>query len=241
MKAKYRAIPSLSPYIKNTYRVFKEKDKFIINKLKKYLNNFKFTNNKLIDIGCANGLLLYRISKEFPSLKLKGVDKENKFIKVAKSYHGLSSVEFEVNDFYKVKGKYDIVLCSSTFQIFEDFKKPLSRLISLTNKNGIILVDGLFNKYDVETRLIYCDNSNKVSKNLWRKDWNQHSIKTVSKFLKKRAFFNFYDLIMDKNIKPNKKIHINQFTFRNKNNYNLITNGTNMILNRKLLVIKLKK
>ena len=46
---------------------------------------------------------------------------------------------------------------------------------------------------------------------------------------------------MNKNIKYNKNIHVNQFTFRNKKNYNLITNGTNMILNRKLLVIRLNK
>lgn len=43
---------------------------------------------------------------------------------------------------------------------------------------------------------------------------------------------------MEKNIKHNKKIHINQHTFRSKNNSNLITNGTNLILNKKLLIIK---
>ena len=44
---------------------------------------------------------------------------------------------------------------------------------------------------------------------------------------------------MTKNIKHNKKVHVNQFTFRDSNYNNIITNGTNMILNRKLLVIKL--
>ena len=34
MKVKYRTIPKLSPYIKNTYQTFKEKDKFIIKKLR---------------------------------------------------------------------------------------------------------------------------------------------------------------------------------------------------------------
>ena len=43
---------------------------------------------------------------------------------------------------------------------------------------------------------------------------------------------------MEKNIKFNKKIHVNQFTFRDAKNRNLITNGTNIILNRKLLIIK---
>ena len=72
---------------------------------------------------------------------------------------------------------------------------------------------------------------------------NQHSIKTVSSYLNKRGIknFKFLNLTMNKNIKHNKKIHVNQFTFRDKKNYNLITNGTNMILNRKLLVIKSNK
>ena len=243
MKAKYRTIPKLSPYIKKTYNVFKEKDKFIIKILKKYLKQIQIKNDTLIDIGCGNALLLYRIKKNFPKLKLKGVDREKKFINVARKFEGLSNVELEINDIYKVKKKYDIVICSSTFQIFDDFKKPLNKLLNLVNEKGLILVDGLFNSYDVETRLIYCDNSNSLAKNLWRKDWNQHSIKTISTFLKKRGIknFKFFNLTMNKNIKHNKKIHVNQFTFRDKKNYNFITNGTNMILNRKLLVIKSNK
>jgi len=43
---------------------------------------------------------------------------------------------------------------------------------------------------------------------------------------------------MEKNIKFNNKIHVNQYTFRDAKNRNLITNGTNIILNRKLLIIK---
>ena len=241
MKVKYRTIPKLSPYVRNTYGTFKEKDKFIIKKLKENTKNYKKKELDLIDVGCGNATLLYRIKKKFPFLKLKGVDREKKFLDVAKKFKGLDGVKFEVNDIYNIKKKYDIVLCSSTFQIFENFKKPLQKLLSLTKKGGLVMIDGLFNSYDVETRLIYCDNSNNISKNLWRKDWNQHSIKTVSKFLKKKRVrsFKFINLMMNKNIKHNNKIHVNQFTFRSESNKNIITNGTNMILNRKLLVIKL--
>lgn len=241
MKVKYRTIPKLSPYVKSTYGTFKEKDKFIIKKLKENIKNYKKKEFNLIDVGCGNATLLYRIKKNFPFFKLKGVDRERKFLDVAKKFRGLNDVEFEVNDIYKIKKKYDVVLCSSTFQIFENFRKPLKKLLSLTKKNGLIMIDGLFNSYDVETRLIYCDNSNNISKNLWRKDWNQHSIKVVSEFLKENNIrsFKFFNLTMDKNIKHNNKIHVNQFTFRDRSNRNIITNGTNMILNRKLLVIKL--
>ena len=63
-----------------------------------------------MDIGCGNATLLYRIKKNFPNIKLKGVDKEKKFISVAKKFKGLESVEFEINDIYKVK-KNTILYC----------------------------------------------------------------------------------------------------------------------------------
>jgi len=119
-------------------------------------------------------------------------------------------------------------------------KQLIKKLLSLVKKDGYLFVDGLFNTYDVEVRLQYCDNSNSYAKNIWRKDWSQHSIKSVTSFLENKKInkFIFKKVPMEKNIKYNKKIHINQHTFRSKNNSNLITNGTNLILNKKLLIIK---
>ena len=238
MKAKYRSIPKLSPYIDHkNYKVFKENHKFFINQLRKKISKKK--NYKLIDIGCGNGQLLYQISKRFSLIKCYGTDRENKFLESAKRFNGLKDVKFEKKDFYKNKGKYDLVFCTSVFQIFQDFKKPLNKLINLTKKNGYLFLDGLFNRYDVEVRLQYCDNSNNTSKNLWRSDWSQHSIKTISKFLKSKKIssYKFLEIPMNKTIKFNNKIHVNQFTFKSKRK-NLITNGTNLILNRNLLIIK---
>ena len=108
---------------------------------KEFFKASKINNLRLIPAGQA---FLY-INKNFPNIKLKGVDKEKKFINVAKKFKGLESVEVEINDSYKVKKKYDIVLCSSTVQIFEDFKKPLKKLLSLSKKRGLVFIDGLFN------------------------------------------------------------------------------------------------
>ena len=241
MRAFYRSIPKLSPYVKKVMTVYKDKDKFYV----KQINNLiKKKKNKIsvLDVGCGNGTFLYILKTKYPDWEFTGIDTEGQFIKKAKSFKALDGVKFYVRDLLKFEGKYDLVICSSTFQIFEDFKKPLKKLISLINDKGILLCDGMFNTFDVETRLIYCDNSNSISKNKWRKDWNQHSIKTVSNYLnkKKKFTFKFVKIIMNKDLKQNKKIHINQFTFRDENQNNLITNGTNMILNRKLLILKKK-
>ena len=87
-----------------------------------------------------------------------------------------------------------------------------------------------YNKVISIKKSLYRDNTKNLKKKL-----------RVSKFLKSRNIksFKFYNLTMNKNIKHNKKVHVNQFTFRDSNYNNIITNGTNMILNRKLLVIKL--
>lgn len=238
MKAKYLSLPKLSPYLSfKNYKVFKEVHKFYIEELSKKLGNKKYN---LLDVGCANGQLLFQIIKKFPNLKCFGTDPDPQFISTAKKFKGLEKVNFKTCGLYRNKGSYDFVFCTSVFQIFQEYEKPLKKLLSLVKKDGYLFVDGLFNTYDVEVRLKFCDNSNRYSKNIWRRDWSQHSIKLVTSFLENEKInkFIFKKVPMEKNIKHNKKIHINQHTFRTKNNSNLITNGTNLILNKKLLIIK---
>ena len=117
--------------------------------------------------------------------------------------------------------------------------KTFKEIVIIIKKRGLVFIDGLFNFYDVKIRLIIVIIQIKLVK-VFGERLNQHSIRAVSKFLKSRNIksFKFYNLTMNKNIKHNKKVHVNQFTFIYNYN-NIITNGTNMILNRKLLVIKL--
>ena len=85
----------------------------------------------------------------------------------------------------------------------------------------------------------YCDNSNPETKGIWREDWCQHSRSLiVNLFQKKVQEIEFIDVIMDKDLSYNSKMPINQWTFRNSEGKNLITNGTNVILNKTLLIIK---
>lgn len=233
----YLALPKLSPYKNNKqYYIFKETHKFFIKYLKKEI---KEHHRSLIDVGCANGQLLYKISKYFPGLILHGADKTRKFINVAKKFKGLSSVNFKCLDIYKIKGVFDIVFCTSTIQIFKDFRKPLNKLIRLTKNNGILFIDGLFNTYNVDVQLKFRDNSNLLANGKWRTDFNQHSIASLKKYLNKYNLkYKFIEIPMNKKILFNNKIHINNFTFQHGKSKNYITNGTNLILNQKLLIIK---
>lgn len=234
----YRALPELSPYVSQArYSNTKEVHKFYARQISPIASNSD--KKKVIDVGCGNGELIYFLKSTFPNWTYKGIDKTPEFIQCARNFPGLSEVQFEVGNLFELTGQYDIVLCTGVLQIFSEFAPPLEKLISLANNDAWIFCDGLFNKWDVEARLQYCDNSNPDAAGLWRTDWNQHSRKLVSQFLRGRiANFRFIDIEMDLDLRPNLETHINQFTFRDSAGHNVITNGTNLLLNKTMLIIQ---
>lgn len=238
-ESKYRAIPELSPYTKgDRYELLKEDHKNFIEILKCKIETEKVYD--FVDIGCGNGEMLYQFSKVFPHWNYSGYDYTKEFIETAKNFPGLKEVSFQQSDMFEVNSKHDIVFCSSVFQIFEDPEKPLLKLLDLCNDNGFVFVDGLFNKFDIEVKLEYCDNSNEISKGLWRRDWNQHSQTKIQSILNNKvSSFEFLDVPMNLDMECNIKMPINRFTFRDQFGNNIITNGTNLMMNRVLLIIKI--
>lgn len=183
--------------------------------------------------------MIHSFRRFFPHWNYTGFDITPEFIETARNFEGLRGVRFEVRDLMQVDEKFDLVFCSSVFPTFPAFEAPLTKIISVARPGGWVFIDGLFNKYDVEVRLQYCDNSNEAAAGLWRTDWNTHSRKVLREFLAgKVESVDFTDMEMDLDMEPNPDIHINRFTFRDANGRNMITNGTNMILNRTLMTIK---
>lgn len=242
--AKYQPLPAISPYTNpERYSRVKETHKYYIKQFYQHLH--VKASLRVLDVGCGNGELLHIIHNEFPNWELKGVDPTPEFIQCAKNFDGLKAVDFSVGDIESIDGHYDLVLCTGVLQIFSDFEKPLSKLLGVTKVGGHVIVDGLFNKYNVETRLQYCDNSNTHAQGVWRTDWNQHSQQKISNYLsqpdvngKKIKSFTFNEIEMEADLEKNKDLHIQQFTFRDQDGKNIITNGTNMILNKTMLIIQ---
>ena len=237
-KAEYKAFPEFSPYLKSDrYENPKEDHKFILSIIKKF-----YDKNSLIevcDLGCANGDLLYLINRNFPKWKLTGFDFTKEFIEYANSIEDLKEIKFIHEDLFKVKGNYDIVLSDGVTQIFPDIEKTINKYLDLCKDGGYIITTGRFNKYDIEVRLQYCDNSNPHTKNIWREDWCQHSRTSVyNLFSDKVKKLEFIDVIMDKNLPQDSSSPINQWTFRDAEGNNIITNGTNLMLNKTILLIK---
>ena len=177
-KAKYRAFPQHSPYLKNDrYANPKEDHKFILSELKKlYKIN---STHSVCDIGCGNGDLLFLIKQNFPNWKLTGYDYTKEFIEYAKQFDGLKGVDFIQSDLFKIESNFDILIADGITHIFPDIKKTINKYLEICNYGGHIITTGRFNKYDIEVRLQYCDNSNADTKGIWREDWCQHTRSSI--------------------------------------------------------------
>jgi len=235
---KNNEILSLSPYT-STKRYEKPKQVFIfaLQEIERFFRSKKTLT--LVDIGCANGEYLYYVKKNHPQWQLFGYDFMPEFIQTAKQYPGLQGVYLETMNFFNLKKKFDIVCCFGTFPIFPDIKKPLKKLLNLCKNDGLLVVDGLFNKFDIDVVNSYRDNSRPESKNIWRVDFNQHSQKTVSDFLRgkvREVEFKKIPFNVDIPYGPQNP-HANVFTIKDAKGKRLLTNGMNLLLNPTLLLI----
>ena len=236
--AKYNSFPNLSPYLSDDkYKNPKEDHKFILSQIKKNCDDNRIYS--LCDLGCANGDLLYLIKQNFPEWKLTGYDYTEEFINYAKGFKGLKGVNLVHKDLFEIKDKFDFVISDGVTQIFPDIEKTINKYLDICNSGGYVITTGRFNKFDIEVRMQYCDNSNSEARGVWRQDWSFHSRTLIrNKFEKKVKKLDFLDVVMDKDIPFNPDMPINQWTFRDSNGRNIITNGTNFILNKTLLTIQ---
>jgi SAM-dependent methyltransferase len=238
-KARYLPMPALSPYItKDRYEKPKEVFKQALKKVETLVKTERTLD--LADMCCANGEFLYFVRTKFPHWNLTGFDFTEEFIQTGRDFKGLSGVRLEVKNLFDIEGSFDIVCCFGSFPIFPDIEAPLEKFLSVCKKGGIIIGDGLFNKFDVEVKTIFCDNSKPETVGIWRADFNQHSRKRIKNFLKHKVKkVEFEDLIMgvDLPFKPENP-HSNAFTFRDENGKNIITNGLNLIATSTIMTIR---
>src|SRR3989344_1701546 len=194
----------------------------------------------LVDIGCANGEFLYYVKKWHPNWNLYGYDFMPEFIEAGKKFNGLKGIHLELKNFFTLRKKFDVVCCFGTLPIFPDVKKPLKKLLSLCKKNGLLVADGLFNRFDIDVQITYRDNSKIESKNIWRNDFNQHAQTTIAEFLEPivgQLEFKAVPFNVDLPYITNNP-HANAFTFRDDGGNRRVTNGLNILLNSTLLIVK---
>ena len=145
-------------YLKsNLYKKPKENFKFLQKILKKRLSKKK--KYKVIDIGCANGELLYFLKNKNKNFDLTGLDIRNDLISKAKKNLPEKVILKKIDFNSKVKsfGKYDIIICSGVISIFDDLNVFFQNIKKIKKKDSIFYFFGSFNDYPYDIRTRYVD------------------------------------------------------------------------------------
>lgn len=230
----------ISPYSRNPKEArLKENFKAVISKLKEIIPDTS-KKIKLVDLGCANGELLYFLKKEFPNWELYGYDLTDRFIQIAKNSEELKGVYFETKDLFDVEGEFDVVLCIGTIHNFYNIFLPLDKLLSLTKVGGFLLADGFFNEKDIELRIKLMDNTSEETKGHWKTSFNKHSrASIINKYKDQVKEITFNNIPMRVELpKDNNKPAVIHYTFKDSEGRNIVTNDFGIIFDNSLLTIK---
>ncbi len=189
-------------YLKsNLYKKPKENFKFLQKILKKRLSRKKIYD--VIDIGCANGELLYFLKKNNKNFNLSGVDIRSDLIRKAKKNlpEEINLKKMDFNSKIKSFKKFDIIICSGVISIFDDLKVFFNNINKIKKKNTKFYFFGGYNDYPYDIKMRYVDLN--MKKKILQTGWNIWSVKTMKKHFGKKKFkkhyFNIrFDLKKDK-------------------------------------------
>ena len=221
-------------YLKsNRYNKPKECFKLLKNILKKRLK--KNSTYDLLDIGCANGELLFYLNKKFKNINFHGADVRTDLINLAKKKLP-STIVLEKLDYNKkqiIKKKYDIIICSGVISIFDNLDIVMNNIKQSSAKDTFLYFFGSFNTYDFDTRVAYKDLNSKIKN--FQSGWNLWSIKTIQSYFKKKIIK--YPFEIKKNVKRNKNDFMRSWTVRVNNKLHFI-NAISFLQNQMWLEIK---
>ena len=222
-------------YLKSDrYNKPKEAYKLLYRILKKRLSKTK--NYELLDVGCANGELLFFLNKKFSNIKFYGVDIRNDLIKVARKKlpSDIYLKKFDYNQKKNLNKKFDIIICCGVIGIFDNLDFFFKNIKKNVKKNSILFLFCVFNEYDFDIIQSYKDLNSKITN--YQTGWNIWSIKTIKKYMKEKKIIKHpFEIKFD--VKQNKKDLMRSWTIKiNKRRY--FTNALSTIQNQMWLEIK---
>lgn len=209
------------------YKNPKQSFKLLVNLLKKRVKLNK--NHKVLDVGCANGELIYFLSKNF-KCQITGLDNHKELINLCKKKFS-NKFNFILKDISKkqnFKDKFDVIIVSGVISIFDNLDTVFKNLKKLLNKNGKIYIFNHLNPFPIEVFIKY--QTNDKNRNILQSGWNIHSISKIKNIFKKLSLrkFSIYKF-EPKPFKGKKNDLLRSWTFKLSNKKNLITNGLSII------------
>jgi ubiquinone/menaquinone biosynthesis C-methylase UbiE len=217
----------------NRYNKPKESFKLLGKILKKNLSKNK--SYSILDIGCANGELLFYLDKNFDNLELHGVDVRQDLIDLAKNKLN-KVINLKRLDYNKktLNKKFDIVICSGVLSIFDNLDVVMKNIKKNLKKNSSIYLFNSFNEYDYDVIISYKDINSNIEE--YQSGWNIWSLKTISKYFKGKKITKYpFNIKLD--VKKNSNDLIRSWTTKIENK-RYFTNGLSMIQKQMWLKIK---
>jgi len=223
------------------YQKPKESSKELVNLIKKHFNNKikKLNTVEYLDIGCANGELIYFIKKNFKNFNTTGLDILPRLLVKAKKYN--SKTIFKTKNInskkFNFKKKFDIITMNGVVSIFDNFETSFNNVLKLMHKNSIFYVHSHFNPYPYDVFVKY---SEKKFPNVFQSGWNIFSLNSIQSYCKKKKLkIKIYPFNIKINLNPKKKDLVRTWTLSLKNK-KFFTNGLNLLLSKYFLVITKK-
>lgn len=221
-------------YLKsNLYKKPKENFKFLQKILNKRLSSKK--KYKVIDIGCANGELLYFLKNNNKNFNLTGIDIRKDLVKKAKNNlpQDIILKKMDFNSKIKFFDKFDIIICSGVISIFDDLKIFFKNINKIKKANTKFYFFGGYNDYPYDIRMRYVDLN--MKKKILQTGWNIWSVKTMKKYFGKKKFKkHYFNIHFD--LKKNKKDLVRSWTVKIKNK-RYSTNGLMFLQNQMWLEV----
>jgi SAM-dependent methyltransferase len=226
-----------------------EEPKYTFRKTKEFVEDWSDGElQSWNDVGCGNGEFIYYLSNNYDGIKLRGVEITPEFAETAKSLlSDQANVEIYNQDVLNSGNdieKSEVVTSLGTFQIFPDPEPFLNSLLNLVESNGLLVVNGCFNQYDISMKVEYKDDSVESTEGEWRCDFNQHSESWIESILEKRNDIEDhrfeYERIDVEIPKEDEAPDINMWTEPADDGSLRITNGMGRYFDPSFLIVEMK-
>jgi SAM-dependent methyltransferase len=197
--------------------------------------------HRLVDIGCAAGEFAYFLKKEFPEADVAGYDLLPELIDKARTQ--VPGVQFAVGSVLEPtlleQGSADVTFLIGVHSIFDDPTDCFRNLIRWTKPGGLVIVLGLFNKFDIDVWVRYRpagkpDGAKELGWNLV----SRSSARRIVAEADSRASVEFHPVVMPLDLPRNASDPVRSWTEKRADGERFLTNGLSLIINLETMVVR---
>jgi len=190
---------------------------------------------RFLDVGCATGDLLAFIHRYFPQAQLYGVDIDARLIEVAQARKDVCAQWMVADGLTERVGQFDVVTSLGTLGIFDRFEPLLENLVANTAPGGFIYVQALINPDDIDVRIAYRDNLNKLD---WMRGFNIFSRTQIASWACNKGLeVHFFDFYMQASLPKRTHLPHRAYTVDMADGTRRTTNGLCLLLPETLMTL----